>query len=141
MTNKVTLEEIERLSEGRTPGNWRVAPVGDYVNGGINIDAGTGGYICLVDGSAEFPIEHSRADANLIAHAPRLLEICREQAAELVRRPHVGSCVWSLVKTIDDVEWSSTCGHEWQFLEGGPKENEVKFCPFCGGEIEIEQPG
>lgn len=85
MTNKATLEEIERLSEGRTPGNWRVAPVGDYANGGINIDAGTGGYICLIDGSAEFPIEHSRADANLIAHAPRLLEIAQEQAAEIAR--------------------------------------------------------
>lgn len=69
-----------------------------------------------------------------------LLEICREQGAELERRPRVGSCVWTLVETIDDAEWSSTCGHEWQFLDGGPKENEVKFCPFCGGEVEIEEP-
>ena len=85
MSAEMTLEEIERLSEGRTPGDWRIAPVGDYASGGINIDAGTGGYICLIDGSAESPSEHSRADANLIAHAPRLLEIAQEQAAEITR--------------------------------------------------------
>jgi hypothetical protein len=80
------------------------------------------------------PRAHQISEENF----PRLLEIAQELRAEVARRPRVGYCVWSLTETIDDAEWSSTCGHEWQFLAGGPIENEVKFCPFCGGEIEIE---
>lgn len=59
-----------------------------------------------------------------------------EQRAELARRPRVGSCVWTMPDLTDRSFWSSTCGHEWQFLDGSPSENDAKFCPFCGGEIE-----
>lgn len=59
-----------------------------------------------------------------------------EQRAELARRPRVGSCVWTMPDLTDRSFWSSTCGHEWQFLDGSPSENDSKFCPFCGGEIE-----
>ena len=48
-----------------------------------------------------------------------------------------GSCVWERV-TEGLSLWSSTCGHEWEFLDAGPEENEVKFCPFCGGRMEVD---
>ena len=81
----LTLDEIERRAEGRLPGYWQVASDGDYSGGGINVDAGMRGYVCLVDGSAECPSENSRANANLIADAPRLLEIAQEQRSEIAR--------------------------------------------------------
>jgi Zn finger protein HypA/HybF involved in hydrogenase expression len=40
-------------------------------------------------------------------------------------------CEWSQ----DDWEagtWSAGCGLVWRFEDGGPTENEMKFCPGCG---------
>lgn len=42
-------------------------------------------------------------------------------------------CKWSP----DDPYYGTSCGHEWQFIDGDVAENGVKFCPFCGGEIEL----
>lgn len=43
------------------------------------------------------------------------------------------SCDWTYDST-DDV-WDTECGHKWQFNSDGPKENEVRFCPFCGARL------
>lgn len=47
-------------------------------------------------------------------------------------------CVWSCV---DDVHmpdtWSGSCGAVWSFIEGGPPENNMVFCPECGGRAEV----
>lgn len=40
-------------------------------------------------------------------------------------------CEWHL----DDDEmdlWESACGEAWCFMEGDPKLNGMKFCPYCG---------
>ncbi len=53
----------------------------------------------------------------------------------------IGSCVWSPSDPEDvDLLWSTTCKHEFVFLDGGPVENEIKFCPFCGDLVEIDAP-
>ena len=49
-----------------------------------------------------------------------------------------GSCVWSKVDIQDERNWSTTCQHVWSFEDGGPSENNANFCPFCGGQIEVE---
>lgn len=44
-------------------------------------------------------------------------------------------CTWKY----DDSEgsWETTCGEAWCFLEEStPKENGMKFCPFCGKRIK-----
>ena len=33
--------------------------------------------------------------------------------------------------------WHSSCGEDWCFTEGGPKENRARFCQGCGKAIEI----
>lgn len=42
-------------------------------------------------------------------------------------------CTW---KQHDDLEmsdtWEADCGAMWTFSEGGPKENEMHYCPNCG---------
>ena len=45
-------------------------------------------------------------------------------------------CDWSL----DDEEngiWQSTCGEMWSFIDGGPKENRVRFCHGCGKSVDV----
>ena len=41
-------------------------------------------------------------------------------------------CVWS-----EEYEgpWESACGHAFNIIEGGPAENGMKFCCFCGAPI------
>jgi hypothetical protein len=32
--------------------------------------------------------------------------------------------------------WRTGCGHLWSFNAGGPKENDAKFCQYCGGALD-----
>lgn len=29
-------------------------------------------------------------------------------------------------------KWDTSCGGAFQFIDDGPKENGMKFCPYCG---------
>ncbi len=42
-------------------------------------------------------------------------------------------CEW----TQDGEVWTGVCGIEWEFLDGSPAENDVKFCPKCGKQVEV----
>ena len=50
-------------------------------------------------------------------------------------------CTWtksndpSMPDTFD-----ATCGVVWTFTDGGPVENDVRFCPGCGGKVVEGQP-
>jgi hypothetical protein len=50
-------------------------------------------------------------------------------------------CTWtksndpSMPDTFD-----ATCGVVWTFTDGGPAENDVRFCPGCGGKVVEGQP-
>lgn len=33
--------------------------------------------------------------------------------------------------------WDSACGEKWSFIEGGPKENFVRFCQGCGKPVVL----
>ena len=48
-----------------------------------------------------------------------------------------GRCHWKY----DDFEdkWDTGCGNAFVFIAGGLEENEMKFCPYCGYEIETEE--
>ena len=38
----------------------------------------------------------------------------------------------------DDYDvWHTSCNRAWEFIEGGPKENHINFCPFCGKQVVI----
>lgn len=45
-------------------------------------------------------------------------------------------CVWS-----EDFEstWHTTCGEAWQFTDGGPAENNCRFCHGCAKPIKIDR--
>jgi hypothetical protein len=41
----------------------------------------------------------------------------------------LGVCEW---KDDDDGSWWTACGEGWNFIDGGPMGNGMKYCPFCG---------
>ena len=39
----------------------------------------------------------------------------------------------------DEDAWTCTaCGNVWTFLDGGPNENNAKYCPVCGAKMDGE---
>ena len=36
--------------------------------------------------------------------------------------------------------WETACGEAWSFVDGNPRENNCRFCPFCGKKIKEESP-
>ena len=44
-------------------------------------------------------------------------------------------CVWN-EDAPDWSMWETTCGNAFTFNDGGPTDNDFKFCPYCGNPIE-----
>lgn len=42
-------------------------------------------------------------------------------------------CAWTYDTSTDS--WDSACGEKWQFNDGGPAENNCRFCQGCGGRV------
>jgi hypothetical protein len=34
--------------------------------------------------------------------------------------------------------WETDCGKRFEITNGTPRENEMKYCPFCGNELKEE---
>jgi DNA-binding XRE family transcriptional regulator len=62
------------------------------------------------------------------AMALELLEIKTKQS-------HAPSCRWT---EDEDGNWDTACGETFTFIDGGPKENKTRFCPYCGGKLETK---
>lgn len=45
-------------------------------------------------------------------------------------------CKWEYQGEWDHY-WQTSCGGAHVFEEDGPKENDYKFCPYCGGELIV----
>lgn len=45
------------------------------------------------------------------------------------------NCQWTYDE--HDYKWDSACGESWQFTDGGPEDNGVKFCQSCGKPVEL----
>jgi len=56
-----------------------------------------------------------------------------DRALAALDKPEV--CRW------EPDEWDGShdtaCGHKFQFVDGGPVENECAYCPYCGRKIEV----
>lgn len=52
---------------------------------------------------------------------------------------HTGQdgCQWN---PDEDSVYSTGCGNEWQFTDGGLEDNKIKFCPYCSGKIAAPKP-
>lgn len=46
-------------------------------------------------------------------------------------------CSWVQVDDLHTPDtWEAECGAMWTFTEGGPKDNNMTFCPECGKTLE-----
>jgi len=47
-------------------------------------------------------------------------------------------CVWAECDPLTDdlPRWDTTCGQSFTFIDGGPAENGIKFCCYCGHPVE-----
>ena len=59
----------------------------------------------------------------------------RAQAAPAVGVPD--ACVWTQDTDYETDIHYSACGEAWSFIEGGPKENKVRFCQGCGKPVKL----
>ena len=46
-------------------------------------------------------------------------------------------CIWILDSS--EEFWETECGKAFCFIDGSPKYNEMKFCPYCGNELETDE--
>lgn len=55
-------------------------------------------------------------------------------------KPRPDTCTWTRDEFGDGI-WSTSCNvTDWVFDEGGPKENKMRFCPFCGKRLRQHTP-
>jgi len=48
----------------------------------------------------------------------------------------VPNCIWTQrLADADDNLWSTSCGHEFQLIEGKPSDNHFDYCVYCGSQI------
>ena len=48
-----------------------------------------------------------------------------------------GVCEWTYVDDPGRDYWDSACGEAWMFTDGGPADNNVRFCQGCGKPVHI----
>lgn len=49
--------------------------------------------------------------------------------------PPPATCDWKQETDHDCDYWDTACGEAFQFNDGGPRENKMQFCPYCGRAI------
>ena len=71
-------------------------------------------------------------DEETTCWSPHLKERIDKLQAEAVNLK-VKVCQWS----DEDTCWYTGCGECYTLIEGTPESNGLKFCPFCGGHVEV----
>ena len=47
------------------------------------------------------------------------------------------TCIWTQNDDEDDSYWAAACcDHLFVFNDGGPVENDFRYCPYCGLELK-----
>jgi hypothetical protein len=47
-------------------------------------------------------------------------------------------CAWT--EDTDDESWDTGCGQKFQFITGGPIQNAMAFCCYCGKPLAVDVP-
>jgi hypothetical protein len=52
------------------------------------------------------------------------------------------TCTWTKEEDFESNVWHTGCENAFYFSDGGLKENDTRFCFYCGGKIiEVNQRG
>lgn len=66
-----------------------------------------------------------------------LVNMCFDKAIEIVKQCGVDDDVCEWKYNDSEYYFESSCEHLHIFMSDGPKENEYRFCPYCGKKIRI----
>ena len=44
-------------------------------------------------------------------------------------------CRWTENSNDESDYWDTACGEAFCFITGGPEENKMRYCPYCGGHL------
>jgi hypothetical protein len=64
------------------------------------------------------------------------MDVCSAVDREVYLRER--TCLWKESENFDECFWDTACGHSFVFIEGGPEENKMTFCPYCGGKAVVQ---
>lgn len=69
-------------------------------------------------------------------------QACRSQAIVVTPTDQIEDkfdlvCTWSACGDDDRTLYDTDCGNIFEFMNDGPIENRMKFCPYCGKRIEV----
>ena len=64
-------------------------------------------------------------------------EVAIDKAIEIVEQGGVSDDVCEWKYNDSEYYFESSCKHLHIFMSDGPKENEYRFCPYCGKKIRI----
>jgi hypothetical protein len=78
-------------------------------------------------GSAYVVAQHHGDHVTIV----RTMDISNPPEWDLIPKP-AEQCSWNCT---EELLWQADCGGVWQFEDGGPEENNAKYCPFCGKVI------
>lgn len=109
----------EQVNSPVIPDGWRLVPIDPTQE---MVDAHISGMQ-----SAGF----SRAYRDMLASAPK------PDGTLISEGTKNDSCQWN---RDEDSVYSTGCGNEWQFTDGGLEDNKIKFCPYCSGKIAAPKP-
>jgi hypothetical protein len=59
-----------------------------------------------------------------------------EAVAQRLRELDKPECIWTNGEA--DEVFETQCGNTFTFIDGGIKENDCKFCQYCGGAVKSE---
>lgn len=62
-------------------------------------------------------------------------ELNPRKAWNAAPRPAKRTCTWT---EDDDGNWFAACEAAWSFSDGGPAENNVRYCHSCGAEVVVK---
>lgn len=62
----------------------------------------------------------------------------RMQSGKTCLQDAAVTCAWAHDESDD--AWETECGEVWQFVDGDPRDNRVRFCHGCGNPIDIFHP-
>jgi hypothetical protein len=48
-------------------------------------------------------------------------------------------CRWR--QDADSGSWDTDCGGKFEFIDDGPAENKMRFCPYCGKPLKEVKGG
>jgi hypothetical protein len=49
-----------------------------------------------------------------------------------------GDCIWT---ENEDGIYETSCGNAFEFMEGTPERNHIRFCPYCGKVLRQSKEG